>query len=1379
MKRYGFALFMLICFSSFPEWKAHAQAITSDPGYIVERWSVEDGLPVNSVVDIIQAHDGYLWFTTFDGLVRFDGVKFKVYRTEQYPEMITNRLAYLWETPDSTIWIITDRENLIRFKNGIFDEVGPEEGLGSNFATSFFESVDGSLWIGTHNGVSVYKNGVLSPFKPEIITGRLYLLEVEGDRSIWYTDKSKAGLYRYSNGKIDTLVDNIGQRENGTIASDREGRKWFLEGGKIYSYHNNVLREQLILPERIKAIYNMGFDHQQNLWIYTKENGAFILNTKENTVRALAGSENHRVEIRVNSFVTEEVGDFWFVSSGGVWLNEKQIMSLKGRINAKFLDREGNMWIGTSTQGLIRIKKNLFNVISEPEGLPNKNVHTVMEDNSGAVWVGMYGKGAAKIVDNRVVLRARLTSLQNGGSILSIYQAKNGTIYTSANGESMLELAPMDSIIQDSEYNKRDNVPISISAFYEDEHEIMWAGGENGLFRLEDDVWKKSELPNDNGDVYVKNFVPGPDSSLWMATNGSGIMSYKDSSYTIYNKEVGFPSNLLRSLYIESNSNPVDYVVWVGTENIGLLRLPVKNGKPLLEEITRYGTEVGMLDYIIHVIVEDDNGNFWFNTNRGIFRVPKTELEAYHNGEISVVNSVSFGENDGLRNREGNGGAQYAGIKGLDGRLWFASQNGVVSMNPQDFEHPTSDLIPNVVIEEIEVADSVIYSNDGEIHLAKDQRDFEVHFTVLGLVSSEKNNLKYRLLGFNDKWQSVSDRRSAVYTNVPSGKYIFEVMGANHNGTWNPEPASLSFVVAPYFYETTWFLSLGVGLLILFVFGGFQWRLKAIKLRQQKLEELVLERTTELKKEKELTEEQAERLKELDQTKTRFFTNISHELRTPLTLIMSPLQKLISEDEKFDKNTQKQFRRMLLNSERLLRLIDQTLELTRLEQGKTKIKVREIEVVSFLSVLVDLFRGVAENKSISISFEKESAGTSVYADPDKLDKIVANLLSNAIKFTRPGGAIRLVLDESKEAISISVIDSGIGIETQEQDYIFERFYQVDSSETRNHEGSGIGLSLARDFARLHQGDLSVSSEKGIGSMFTLTLKKGKDHFMESDFAEIQHSISPEYHDSMETEELGENNQAELISRNKTVLIVEDNAGLREFIYDLLEDTYHVIEAENGAIGLEKARESLPDLIIADIMMPEMDGLSFNKELKEDLETASIPVIFLTAKADRVDKIKGLESGSDDYITKPFDPALLKLRVENLIQSRYRLRELILQEFNVDAPEELQDPFLVKVNEVLATHFTNQDFNVKMMAKELHLDRTQVLRKIKDLTGLTPTDYLKQYRMSQAEEMLKNSAGNVSEIAYATGYSSLSYFSFSFKEYFGVSPSEFLLQKQGE
>jgi len=819
----------------------------------------------------------------------------------------------------------------------------------------------------------------------------------------------------------------------------------------------------------------------------------------------------------------------------------------------------------------------------------------------------------------------------------------------------------------------------------------------------------------------------------------------------------------------------------VGSEDKGLFRLQIRQGEPQYQTVTQYTPSDGMLDYVIHIILKDDEQNFWFNTNRGIFKVPKQELEAFYRGEVSSIEGVAFTENDGLRNREGNGGIQPAGVRASDGTIWLPGQDGVTRFDPESII--TNTIPPPVVIEEIRTnEDTYILTSEGSISLNADQRDFEFHYSALSFAEPAKNNFRYRLRGYNDDWIDAGNRRMATYTNIPYGDYTFEVMGSNNAGTWNPEPAAVPIVVAPFFYETKWFILFVILCIAFLIYGGVRLRVRRLEEAEKKLTQLVKEKTAELRIEKEKTEKQAEDLKDLDRAKTRFFTNISHELRTPLTLIIAPLQKVLSNvPRKYTPPVKEELNRMLRNSKRLLRLIDQTLELTKLEQGKLRLHIQEIQLTNFLNNLVELFMPLCSEKEITLSCFSQGPEKTIFVDPYKLDNIIGNLLSNAIKFTPSGGTITVKVNEDENHVFITVSDTGAGISAEDQLKIFDRFFQVSSSETRDHEGSGIGLSLAHDFAELHHGSLRVDSEPGKGSVFTLSLKKGPAHFTQEELQEHnEHNIHDQLTGDIPSGKLKTKCIPQSGDDQTTVLVVEDNGDMRSFILEVLEESYRVLEAENGSEALKVVAEQLPDLIVADIMMPEMDGITFNRRIKENPETASVPLIFLTAKTARVDQVGALDDGADDYITKPFDPLLLKARVNNLIESRMRLKHLLQSNPQESISSEASfistrngDPFLNEVRSILEKEFSNPEFQVASLAKELNLSRSYMARKLKKNSGLTPSELIKTYRMEKASLLLKEKSGNISEVAYAVGYNSLAYFSHTFKEQFEKSPSEFL------
>lgn len=1366
-----------------------AQVSLIDRGYVVDTWGIEEGLPVNNVVRMLQSQQGYLWFTTYDGLVRFDGLHFKVYQSENYPGLPSNRLINLHEAPDGSLWMETEQKFLVKFHKGEFFHIRKEDGLNGEINYSTHQDYRGNLWFALDEGISVYKNGELTPFNPGLITGSVDRIFLQQDGTLWFRKRESGQVYRYRNGDLERSFSDHRQHFL-PFYEDDTGRLWIGSGTDIYYYENESLQLYTTLGTEAREAISIGRDAEGGIWIFSYNNGFYRLRDGEAIHFEPSADETYSFS---KSFYLDEKEQLWMFSLHGVWHDKQKIMEVSNGISSHSFDHEGNIWIGTANDGLIRIKPNPFVIYSTEEGLPERNVYPVLEDRDGMIWVGTHGGGIARIEDGTVYNDVQIARDEQRTYVNSLYETSGGTIYASFLGGGPYKKPPGETV-----FRKAEDLPQidgDLFAMYEQENGDFWLGTSAGLFLKRDGEWSLFDQQWGFTNHSVRFFLQAPDGALWMATNGAGIARYYEGDFDIYDRESGFVSNLVRSLHISPGSEPDDYILWVGTEDRGLIRLEIKNHTPGLQSTTTYSRHTGMLDYVIHKILEDENGHLWFNTNRGIFYTSIEQLEEFHRGEITEIRGIAFNESDGLRNREGNGGMQPAGIKATDGRFWLPGQDGVAVINPAELA--TNEQVPSIIIEELESGQRIIQNrNSIPKELSVDERDFEIRYTALSLAAAEKNEFRYRLFGYNDNWIEAGIRRSAVYTNIPAGEYTFEVMGSNNTGEWNPDPASVAIIIAPHFYETAWFRFLIFGLIALTFIGGVQWRVRTLKKREIKLKKLVNERTEQLRLEKQKTQEQADSLKELDKAKTRLFTNISHEFRTPLTLIMSPLQRMLSSDkEKFDLATQKEFRRMLRNSDRLLRLIDQTLELTRIEHGKIKLSVEKIALNGFVEHLTELFEPICSEKKIELTFHSAQSDTMVFADPDKLDKMVANLLSNAIKFTPPGGKVTVDIENKDDWIDIHVIDTGIGISDSDREKIFERFYQVDSTETRSHEGSGIGLSLVREFAVLHKGELYVESEVEKGSQFTLRFKKGSRHFSKKEMAEsgqapeflyknnknlssreIADPQTPNYSETDHGASPNSGTEKLEVEDQTTVLVVEDNAGLRSYISGELKTTYRVIEAKNGMDALEKVNSNLPDLVIADIMMPKMDGVTFNRKLKENAETAAIPIIFLTAKASKENVLTGLDEGADDYITKPFDPQFLKARVQNLIESRFRLRKLLMKS---NGPEKILaetekpvDPFMDKVMRIISENYTDPDFNVTTLSEQLYLDRSQVFRKMKQRAGLTPAEQIKKFRMEKAKKLLTEKSGTISEIAYGTGFKSLSYFSYVFKKHYGTPPSEY-------
>jgi len=643
--------------------------------------------------------------------------------------------------------------------------------------------------------------------------------------------------------------------------------------------------------------------------------------------------------------------------------------------------------------------------------------------------------------------------------------------------------------------------------------------------------------------------------------------------------------------------------------------------------------------------------------------------------------------------------------------------------------------------------------------------------------------------GFDDDWIYCNNRRLASYTNVPPGNYIFHVKGSNNDGLWNEEGSFLSIAIAPPPWRTWWAYTIYALIIIGLVLS---WRMYDLK-RQR------------LKQELEIGQVEAEKLKELDSMKSRFFANISHEFRTPLTLILGPLENILKKTT--DDETGKELNLVRRQAQLVLKLVNQLLSLSRLEAGKMRLQSTEVNIAELVSGLVQSFESIARQKDISLVINIEDEKILVYIDVEKFEQIINNLMSNALKFTGEGGGITVEVGSrqlaigSKEGqrdkattaqrhpVTICVSDTGPGIPPDKLPFIFDRFYQADDSATRSQEGTGIGLALVKQLVELHHGSVNVDSEVGKGTTFTVNLPLGKEHLKMQEIADQDGKWNKEQGTRNKEQEIGVSAErqksplGDLGVEQPVILIVEDNADLRSYMRKGLESGYEIIEAINGKEGVAKALEHVPDLIVSDVMMPEMDGNELCRNLKSDIRTSHIPVILLTAKAAKESKIEGLQTGADDFMTKPFDQEELLIRIKNLIEQRSRLKEIFSGEAETEQIitgvvladkqlGELDKEFLKKAVKVVEENLSDFDFSVEVFAGEMAVSRVQLHRKLKALTSFSATDLIRIIRLEHAAEMLKKGKGNVTEVAYEVGFNNLSWFARCFQERYHVPPSEF-------
>jgi signal transduction histidine kinase/DNA-binding response OmpR family regulator len=722
-----------------------------------------------------------------------------------------------------------------------------------------------------------------------------------------------------------------------------------------------------------------------------------------------------------------------------------------------------------------------------------------------------------------------------------------------------------------------------------------------------------------------------------------------------------------------------------------------------------------------------------------------------------------------------------------DGRAMLVGSQGMNIVHPESLFNPQP--APPLVITKMSINDSVNLSVQslaaGEpLKLTYHQNVLEFEFAAVDPGAGHLIKYFYRLEGLEDSWVHPMERRFVRYTGLSPGDYVFRVKAASMRGYWPEQEIALAVSIAPPWWRTWWAYAIYGILLVGFVSAAYRLRVRQLNLMHQ-----------------------AEHMAEMDRLKSRFFANISHEFRTPLTLILGPIQKWrdrISPDlqvgvKKSQPNTREGFQPLTntdelhkdlemadRNAHRLLRLINQLLDLSRLEAGAMELRTSRMNIVPLVKGIAYSFESSAGMRGVALKVDVEEEEIELYCDREMVEKILSNLLSNAFKFTPAGGKVTLHIPHPtshiRHHVSISVTDTGIGIPPEQLDRVFDRFYQVDASQPREQEGSGIGLALVKELVELHHGTIQVQSERGRGTTFTVHLPLGRSHLKDDEVVEVPVTVEPimrEEEGTVADEAVGGASEARESGKAKgekpIVLIVEDHADVRAYIKNYLVSAYQVTEARDGAEGIDKALETVPDLIISDVMMPRKDGYEVCRTLKLDQKTSHIPIILLTARAASESTIEGLETGADDYLIKPFEPKELLARVKNLIDLRRKLRERFRASVPLKPGEvavtSMDDAFLQKVKSVVETHIGDEGFGVENLGNEVSMSRSQVHRKLTALTGMSASDFIRYLRLHRAMDLLKQNAATVAEIAYSVGFNSPAHFTKCFRDQFGMTPTE--------
>lgn len=1340
--------------------------------------NVNDGLSQNQISSIYSDSKGLLWITTQDGLNLYDGNNFRVFRHEPGNEnsLFDYAVNTICETDTGIFWIGT-REGMSRldlhtgkFTHFVYNKDSANS-LVNNNVWLIIKGEDNSIWIGTKGGLSnfdlstnKFTNYKYDTTHSNTVSNDYIFSAVKDDKNIWFggwggIDRYNFKEKKFYNYKLNPKNPQI-VSENGVIDIHiQDDVLWIAAYSGFYSMNLNEqngekfrIKKIIIDEDPNLSIRSLCGGYDGTIWIGTFKKGIFNYNpytgTKINYNKSnqLSGlSDNH-----INALLEDENKVLW-IGTSSAGLNKFNRASERFRIilvpdpqtgrnhavSSLLEDKSGNLWVGTRTGDIFKISNQFSNRPIFRNYTTEKylriyfsqiEIKTLLEDKSGKIWVGSFGNGIY-LIDPKTDKVIRIRQEQNNLNSLSndfvhtIIESKDGNIWIGTGAGGLNKFNPKDQSFVSFKHDPKDENTLrtdEVTSLCEDNDGNIWAGTSiGGLSKL--------------------NITTGKfESFLHNVTDKNSISS-----------------NRINFLYIDRKSN-----LWIGTFGGGLNRW-----KPESNSFEHFTNKDGLPSNIINSIVEDPFGNLWISTDKGIslFRV---EERTFRNYDVY----------DGL---QGNEFIQSSGFSSaINGKIYFGGVNGLNIFDPKklyeiskpakltltDFKIFNKSVIPG---EDSPLKANILYAK--EIRLSYDQNFFTIEFASLDFNNPDKTQYAYKLEGFNKEWISAGNQRFATYTNLDPGEYIFRVKATNSDGNWNEEGISLKVIMLPPWWQTWWAYILYTIFIVSILYSFRQYEMKRVKLRN----------------ELQLKDFESKKLQEVDQLKSHFFANISHEFRTPLTLILGLLQKF--EGKTSDKNDLEDYGVMKRNAVRLLQLINQLLELSKIESGKAKLAASQNDIVGFVKRIFASFASYAEQKNIRLLFNNKSLNEDtperiiLSFDKDKMEKIFSNLVSNAVKYTPNGNEIEVKINTQNDFTIIKVINTGITISHADINHLFDRYYKVHSAESGLFEGTGLGLALVKELVELHQGKISVTSEYDV-TEFVVSFPLGKDHLNTDEIVEqIKKGNEILEFNDLHKPESSKNyfDKAEelVIEVEKDIiLVVEDHNDLRKYIKESLSEKFNVIESPNGKDGFKNAIDKIPDLIISDVMMPEMDGYTFCKKIKSNEKTNHIPVVLLTAKASTEDKLEGLELGADDYLIKPFNPDELKLRVQNLIKTREELRkkftsEMVLKPAEVIVPSS-QVQFMERLKGIIEANLENEAFGVDQLSDEAGMSRSQLHRKLKAITNQTTTEFIRNFRLQRAAQLILQDAGSMSEIAYKVGFNSQAYFNKSFQELFGCSPSEY-------
>ncbi len=1311
----------------------------------------DNGLVQNHVTCIMQDHKGLIWLGTKNGLCRYNGYEMRTY----------------------------------------LHNINEKNCLSHNFIRSIYQDNQRRIWIGTDKGVCQY-----IPDQDEFIQypgpGTQVTSFAQNKDSILYCSANL--LYYYNENAGAFLPVEVGinrERINGTVtlAVDDTNTLWIggIRGLVGYSSDFTKSNEVNIIKPGHDHTYNdnvntLFIDAENNIWIGKNGNGIVTYNLvtfKSNFYADIPGLPSGVIR----AIAQDDQGRIWFGTEKGISVlrNNNQFENIQQDYRNRFglndnaiyaieQDRSGNMWVGTYFGGVNVFYHDFeqfkyYNIGYDKNELKGKAVRQILQENDSIMWIATEDGGLHRFNKKAGIFNKVTNQNIHSDNIhsLQIDQDNNLWIGTFWGGLTRYNLKTKKYEVFNADNSQ---LPANnIFHIFVDKKNIVWLATSSGLRyynRLTNHIEKvQNELLSSN---FIYFITEDKDENLWVGTRARGVVCYNKKQGVVRNWEAQLGNNDLSDNFITSILEDSAGKIWIGTNNGGLYRY-----RPETNDFHSFLRDGTILEQCIYALLEDKNGNLWITTNNGLFKFNAESREF-----------SGFTTEEGLPTNHFNYASAFMDSEGI---AYLGTVRGMISFNPESIRQKIN--FPNIVFTGLTIGDKPIVPKGGNSPLQheldnttsitlnyKQAQFFGIEYAGISLGHTQKIIYAIQMEGLNSEWQIVNTQRSVLFSRLPAGKYTFKVKASSVKNTWDDTNIrSMEIIVKPPFY-------LSVPAFILYFILVVTIIIFIFKFYYRRIEEKNNIRINQLEKEK---------LEEMDKLKRNFFTNISHEFKTPLTLIMAPVQRIINEQEITEK-TKRSLDLVLKNSNSLMNLVKELIDFNKIESNQARIKLQKGNPLNFIQEICNRFQVLSSEDDIHFTVEIEDLEEEVWFGLTTVEKILNNLLSNAFKYTPKGGSVKLfasIIEDNENNLFLKIVvsDTGIGIAEENQQKIFNSYYQENPGNLSKRPGWGIGLALTKSLVQLHKGVIHLESEVNKGSVFTVLLNVSPEAFSVENRIELRadknYFEKYNYSNIVSEEQLQQISKIESGKENSSkneILIVEDNVEMLKFLIDLFSEKYDVRVAKNGKEAIELMEKKLPDLLISDIMMPEMDGTELCRHIKSNIMTSHIPVLLLTAKTGTANIIKGYELGADVYIEKPFNPSSLLLQVKNLLRTRdnnrKQFKESVIENISIIAKNKHDEVLLNNIKKVVEDNISNEEFSVSDVIKTVGISRTMLHVKLKSMLDMSIGDYIRNIRIEKAKELLMQGY-SIADTAYATGFSDPNYFSKCFKKQIGKTPSEFI------